>query len=78
MNLVSGNTNTAIFCSLLLGVSKNHAESDKNVDGIHINSNTVVDWVVLLLSLGIIHNLLGVIQDVGTEKGESSIQPNVG
>merc|ERR1719230_370038 len=63
--------------SLLLAISQDLDESNENLDGVQVDTNGAGDWVVHFLRLGLVQDLLGVVEDNGTEEGEATVQVNV-
>lgn len=49
----------------------------EDIDGVEVDSETLIDGVVSGPCLSIIDDLLHIIQDEGTEQEQTSIQPDV-
>lgn len=63
--------------SFLSGITEDGHKSNENVDGVKINTDGSVNWVISLLSLGIVNDFLGVVQNKSTEECESTVQPDI-
>lgn len=53
---------------ILFIVSKNHSESYKNVNSIHINTNALVYGIIFELRFGRVNDFLSVVHNKGTEQ----------
>ena len=49
----------------------------EEVDCIKVDSQTHIDWIIVLSGLGCIDNLLDVIESESTENQNTSIEPDI-
>merc|ERR1719189_652067 len=51
--------------------------TDKNVDRVHVKSNSTIDRVIIAVQLSMIKHLLCIVASVHSEEPETAIQDNV-
>ena len=61
----------------LLSSAENHDKTNKNIEGVQVDSQRLVDWVEALSGFSFLHDALGSIQGHSSEEGKSSIQPDI-